>query len=484
MKIAAGAAVRGDARRARAHACTDDRDRRRAHPPPGRPLAGRERRAARRRPRAPAPPERQLQDAEHALGQRAHHHQAARELRGARARREPLERRRDDLPRQHASSTRTARCRASGCIFCARRACGRRRGGRSSSTCCSRRSPASSFAAVVSFFVARSIVRPIRRVADATRALAADERHEPLPTERLERARRACARVQPDGRAARRLARGRAELPALGQPRAEDAADRDPRVRRRPRRRRVRRRRGRADDRARSGAAGAARPRPARPGADEPRRVLGRAASRSTSPRSRARRSRRHEVAAREFGVELRAAGDETWVEADHDRLLQVASNLVENALRETPAGGVVTVTRRPGPARRRGHRPRHPGRRRRRTPSSASTSTTRSARTARSAAGSGSRSSSSSRRRWAATSASRAAPARHDLHGLATAAAWRCRPLRSRRRSGSRARVAGRSTSAGSARPRRTRASRCRRGSSRSVFIACATMRACGGSC
>ena len=38
------------------------------------------------------------------------------------------------------------------------------------------------FAAAVSFFVARSIVRPIRRVADATRALAADERHDPLPT--------------------------------------------------------------------------------------------------------------------------------------------------------------------------------------------------------------------------------------------------------------------------------------------------------------
>ena len=37
------------------------------------------------------------------------------------------------------------------------------------------------FAAVLSFIVARSIARPIRRVADATRSLAADERHEPLP---------------------------------------------------------------------------------------------------------------------------------------------------------------------------------------------------------------------------------------------------------------------------------------------------------------
>ena len=57
----------------------------------------------------------------------------------------------------------------------------------------------------------------------------------------------------------------------------------------------------------------------------------------------------RHEASAREFGVELRAAGAETWVEADRDRLLQVASNLVENALRETPAGGAVTVTAEPG---------------------------------------------------------------------------------------------------------------------------------------
>jgi two-component system sensor histidine kinase BaeS len=53
---------------------------------------------------------------------------------------------------------------------------------------------------------------------------------------------------------------------------------------------------------------------------------------------------RRYEVSAREFGVALAAAGEETWVKADSDRVLQVASNLVENALRETPAGGSVTV--------------------------------------------------------------------------------------------------------------------------------------------
>jgi two-component system sensor histidine kinase BaeS len=56
----------------------------------------------------------------------------------------------------------------------------------------------------------------------------------------------------------------------------------------------------------------------------------------------------RHEASAREFGVSLAAEGEESWVEADPDRILQVASNLVENALRETPPGGVVTVRAEP----------------------------------------------------------------------------------------------------------------------------------------
>jgi two-component system, OmpR family, sensor kinase len=52
----------------------------------------------------------------------------------------------------------------------------------------------------------------------------------------------------------------------------------------------------------------------------------------------------RHDAAAGEFGVTLTAEAAEAWVEADSDRVLQVASNLVENALRETPPGGTVTV--------------------------------------------------------------------------------------------------------------------------------------------
>jgi two-component system OmpR family sensor kinase len=52
----------------------------------------------------------------------------------------------------------------------------------------------------------------------------------------------------------------------------------------------------------------------------------------------------RHDAAARSFDVALAADGDESWVDADPDRVLQIASNLVENALRVTPPGGTVSV--------------------------------------------------------------------------------------------------------------------------------------------
>jgi signal transduction histidine kinase len=56
----------------------------------------------------------------------------------------------------------------------------------------------------------------------------------------------------------------------------------------------------------------------------------------------------RHESSAHTFGVELLADAEESWVEADPDRVLQIASNLIENALRETPHGGSVTVRSEP----------------------------------------------------------------------------------------------------------------------------------------
>jgi signal transduction histidine kinase len=59
---------------------------------------------------------------------------------------------------------------------------------------------------------------------------------------------------------------------------------------------------------------------------------------------------RRHLPRARELDVSLSSAGAETaWGVGDEDRLLQATSNLIENALRLTPAGGSVTVTAAPG---------------------------------------------------------------------------------------------------------------------------------------
>jgi len=61
----------------------------------------------------------------------------------------------------------------------------------------------------------------------------------------------------------------------------------------------------------------------------------------------------RYEPAARSYGVSLEAVSDEgAGALADADRLLQVISNLVENALRSTPAGGSVRVEARPGELR------------------------------------------------------------------------------------------------------------------------------------
>jgi two-component system OmpR family sensor kinase len=57
----------------------------------------------------------------------------------------------------------------------------------------------------------------------------------------------------------------------------------------------------------------------------------------------------RHQPRARELGVQLRLAGAAAaWATGDAARLLQAASNLVENALRLTPPGGEVTVATAP----------------------------------------------------------------------------------------------------------------------------------------
>ena len=59
---------------------------------------------------------------------------------------------------------------------------------------------------------------------------------------------------------------------------------------------------------------------------------------------------RRYESQARAFGVGLEVVAEaEAPAEGDLDRVVQVMSNLVENALRVTPAGGRVRVIARPG---------------------------------------------------------------------------------------------------------------------------------------
>ena len=202
------------------------------------------------------------------------------------------------------------------------------------------------FAAALSYALARSIVRPIRRVADATRALAADERHEPLPSEG---SRELASLAEAFNQMAEQLAASReAERQFLLSVSHELKTP-------------LTAIRGYAEGLA----DGAFDP-------DEAARTIGLEASRlerlvrdlldlarmnrsefavRREPVDLAQVAReavaRHESSARQFGVALHAEGREAWVEADLDRLLQIASNLVENALRETPAGGSVTVSAR-----------------------------------------------------------------------------------------------------------------------------------------
>ena len=62
---------------------------------------------------------------------------------------------------------------------------------------------------------------------------------------------------------------------------------------------------------------------------------------------------RRYDVQAREFGVTLEADGPpQAPAIGDADRTLQIVSNLVENALRLTPAGGSVRIVTAPGSIR------------------------------------------------------------------------------------------------------------------------------------
>ena len=198
-------------------------------------------------------------------------------------------------------------------------------------------------AAMLSYLVARSIAQPIRRVAAATRALAADERHEPLPAEgttelaSLAQAFNAMTEQLAASREAERdfllsvshelktpltAIRGYSEGLAEGAFDAQDAA-------------RVISLEARRLERLVRDLLDLARMNRSEFSVQREPVDLAEVAREAV---------RRHEGPARDFGVALTVRGGETWVEADGDRVLQVASNLVENALRETPAGGSVTV--------------------------------------------------------------------------------------------------------------------------------------------
>ena len=176
--------------------------------------------------------------------------------------------------RASATSTPTGRCPHAGSCCSGRRACAPPSGARSCATCSWPALVGVAFAAGLSFFVARSIVGPIRRVAAAARTLTLEDRPAPLPeagtTEiaSLARAFNEMAAELADSRDAERAfllsvshelktpltaIRGYAEGLADGAFGADEAA---------------------AHDRARGGPARAARSRPARPRADEPQRVL------------------------------------------------------------------------------------------------------------------------------------------------------------------------------------------------------------------
>jgi two-component system, OmpR family, sensor kinase len=198
-------------------------------------------------------------------------------------------------------------------------------------------------AAALAFAIARSIVRPVRRVAEASGALATELAYEPLPEEGP---RELAALAQAFNDMAAQLAasresernfllsvshelktpltaiRGYAEGLAEGVFSSEDAA-RTILVEAQRLERLVR-------------------------DLLDLARMNRREFSVASEPVDLAEVAReavaRHEASAGTFSVALTAEGEESWVEADPDRVLQIASNLIENALRETPPGGAVTV--------------------------------------------------------------------------------------------------------------------------------------------
>ena len=204
-------------------------------------------------------------------------------------------------------------------------------------------------AGVASFLLARAIARPVRAVAEASRSLAAGAAPEPIPVEgsdelaslassfndmadQLARARQAerafLLSVSHELKTPLTAIRGYAE--ALGEHAVdgEEAAD-------------VIAREGGRLERLVQDLLDLARMQQSRFTVHRAPLDLNGAAGEAV---------RRFEPQAAAFGVALELRRSEPApAEGDEDRVLQVLSNLIENALRVTPTGGSVTVTAEPG---------------------------------------------------------------------------------------------------------------------------------------
>ncbi len=214
--------------------------------------------------------------------------------------------------------------------------------------------------ALGAWILSRSVVRPVRRLAEASGRLAEGEVGVTVAPDRPARAARACRVVQRHERQVDEGSGGRAVVPAVGQPRAQDAAHLDPRLCRGTRRRGAAGRRGGRRDRRRVGPARAPRGRPARLGAHAQERLHGaQRDGRSGGGRRRGRAPLRGDGARRRPDAACSSSRRRASPTADHGRVLQVVSNLVENAVRCTPSPGSVTISTRARPGLRGRHRPR-----------------------------------------------------------------------------------------------------------------------------
>jgi two-component system OmpR family sensor kinase len=204
-------------------------------------------------------------------------------------------------------------------------------------------------AALVSFLLARAIARPVRRVADATRTLAEQRSPQALSEEGVDELR---SLVRSFNEMAERLARARAAERVFLLSVSHELKTPLTAIR------------GYAEALAESAVS-----------VDDASETIRREAARlerlvqDLLDLARLNRSefsirsepidladavhevvRRYAVQARAFGVALEAVADMAApAVGDGDRVLQVVSNLVENALRLTPSGGFVRVHARPG---------------------------------------------------------------------------------------------------------------------------------------